>query len=149
MLIINTNLKKNILCIAIFLLVFCYFKPLRLSDLINTSNTDNLDILASSLNINNSYTNEYSDQDISQDDLLSIIAIINNYTYTRKFNTMFSDGSLHELGDYLIHIYTYKNNNQINNLSISDNNKISINNKSYSIKNSDNLIQEILEVLNF
>lgn len=122
-----------------------YFKPLNLTALINNSNTDNLTILASSLNINDYYNNTY--QDISQDDLLSIINIINNYTYTRKFNSMFSEDSLGELGDYLIHIYTYKNNSQINSLSISNNNKISINNKNYSIKNSDNLIQEILEVL--
>lgn len=143
---------KKVRAIAIIIAIFAvglllYFKPLALSDLIN----ENQEILVTRIEIGSKDGTAYNDSEsynnLTDDQKNNIINLFQQYSYKRTFATAFSDGSLSGLGDELIHIFVYEDNVLVNTISISSTGSISVNDKSYILKNSSELINELLEIL--
>ena len=76
-----------------------------------------------------------------------IIDSLQQYIYRRTPGTLFSDGSLSDLGEWLICIYIYRDNELVNTVIVSDTGDISVNDRCYSMQDSPALIQEITEIL--
>lgn len=149
------NYKNFIIWIVFILIgVGLYFKPTPMSNLINYSNTDFIDIINTAFVFDESISaitqevQDFNNDNITQDQLSSIINLLDGYYYARDINTIFSSHSLDNLGDNLMGVYACDINNNLTSLSISSNNQISINGKTHSIKNSSQLILDILSVLN-
>lgn len=144
--------KKSITCImiAIVLLMGCllYFKSLRLSDLINKN--QEICVTAIELGTPNGepYMNSKSYNEITDAQKNDIISLFQNYSYRRTFLTAFSDGSLSDLGNVLVCIYTFDDGKPDNTISISTTGSISVNSKTYLLANASDFIQKLLEIIN-
>ncbi len=93
--------------------------------------------------------NECEDfNDLSSEQINDIINRLSKYSYKRKWNTPFSDGSLSDVSDLL-----YININEENNflgVTIANDNQCVIAKdgvKNYTVKNADSLIKEILDII--
>ena len=63
------------------------------------------------------------------------------------FGTLFSDGSLSDLGEWIFCFYIYEDQELVYTVIVSDAGKISVNNKSYVMQNASTLIQEISDII--
>ncbi len=125
-----------------------YFKPLRLTDLVNENHI--LVMAYQEFEIKNGlpYIINTNYNEITQDEKSKITDIFTQCSYKRTFKTIFSDGSLKELSDRIVNIYIYDENNQlVNTILITDSDNISVNGKAYALKNSSSLINELLETV--
>lgn len=142
--------RKSIVYIVIVFLIGCvlYFKPLRLSDLIN----ENQEICITAMEF--AITNGKSDIDsknyneITVEQKNDIISLFQNYSYRRTIFTAFSDGSMSDLGNIMVLIYTYEDGKVDNTIYVSAAGDISVNNKNYVLANAPEFIQELLEIIN-
>lgn len=139
--------RKLIIFIIISVIAIFYFKPLQLSNLID----ENEEILITQieLTVKNGEANNNSEtyNDLTDEQKNSIITLFENYYYRRTFGTMFSDGSLSDLGDKLLHVYIYNGTTLVNSLSFSTTGDIVVNNKTYKMKNTHELIDKTLEIV--
>lgn len=144
--------KKRVAIFTIIILIvglLLYFKPLKLSHLIN----ENQHILISydeiAIHSGAPYINTTNYNEITENEKQKIIGLLNQYSYKRTFGTILSDGSLSGLGDEIVYIFIYNENNKlVNRLCISSSDQISVNEKAYTLKKSSVLIASILEILN-
>ena len=63
------------------------------------------------------------------------------------FGTLFSGGSLSDLGEWIFCFYMYEDQELVRTVIVSDAGKISVNNKSYVMQNASTLIQEISDII--
>lgn len=142
--------KKTILRIGIvavlLILVIAYFWPLSLANAVDESGKIN--IVLTDFSIQNGDPDidftEYSD--ITPDQKQAILTLFEKYTYRRTLLTPFSDGSMYGLGDKVLNIYVFQGISDIDYLGISTN-EIVINTKNYRMKNAEQLIAEIIEIV--
>lgn len=143
--------KKIIIFVGVIILVFTfslfYFQPLQLSNLINEN--EKILITHIELSVENGKTHNDSNtyNDLTDEQQNGIIRLFENYSYRRTFNTVFTDGSLSDLGDELLHVFIYKDTTLVNSIMISTTRNISVNNKTYEMKNTNELIDKILEII--
>ena len=143
--------KKIIIFVGVIILVFTfslfYFQPLQLSNLINEN--EKILITHIELSVENGKTHNDSNtyNDLTDEQENGIIRLFENYSYRRTFNTVFTDGSLSDLGDELLHVFIYKDTTLVNSIMISTTGNISVNNKTYEMKNTNELIDKILEII--
>ncbi len=86
-------------------------------------------------------------QDITVEQKHSIINVLKNYTYRRTFGTPFSDGSISELGDKMLSVYVYDDVSLIWSIIVSSSGKLAINEKTYSMKNAEQLITRLMKIV--
>ncbi len=132
----------------IIVVLVLYFKPLALSDLINQNQKISIIRIELGTKDGIAYNNSETYNDITDEQKVNIINVFQQYSYRRTFGTLISDGSLSGLGDELMQIYLYEDNVLVNTISISSTGSISVNDKSYTLKNSQELISKILEIMN-
>ena len=142
--------KKIIYCIVITVLIICviaYFKPLSFSDV--ADNDDQIRMLLQDFTIKNGEANIESDeyQDITETQKKDILNVLEQFTYRRDFKTFFSDGSMSDLGDKMLSMYIYENDITVNNVAVSSSGKIAVNNKVYSMKDAENFIEQIIDIV--
>lgn len=129
------------------LILVIYFQPMHLADLADP--TSELSITRQHIYVENGEpeidTESYND--LSEDQIRRIIDSLQQYTYRRTPGTLFSDGSLSDLGEWLICIYIYRDNELVDTVIVSDTGDISVNDRSYSMQDSSEFIQQITEIL--
>lgn len=132
--------------IVLLILVIAYFWPMSLSKAVDESGEIN--IVLTDFFIQNGEPGidftEYTD--ITPDQKQAILTLFEKYTYRRTLLTPFSDGSMHGIGDKVLNIYVFHGISDTDYLGISTK-EIVINFKNYHIKNPEQLIAEILEIL--
>lgn len=145
-------MKKKVLATGIIAVVaavsLClYFKPLAFSGFIE----ENEKILITAVefevedgvpSLNSENFNEINDAQKSE-----IISLMEDYTYHRTFGTLFSDGSLTDLGDELLQIYFFDGSDLTNTVCISSTGNISVNDRTYKMGNTSELIHRVLETV--
>lgn len=139
--------KKNIIfALIIVIIIAClsiYFKPIKLSKTISENNT--IMLLVTELGVKNGepYIDTKDYKNITDKQKNNIIELFNNYSYTRTFTTHFSDGSISDNGDKIIYIYLYDSDKLIDYICISSSGNISVNDKTYKIKDATEFINKI------
>lgn len=132
-------------CIGIaVLLLICtilYFKPLSLSNIADKDMKMYITLIEYSIENGEqiSATTEY--QNITEEQHKEILSVLDEYTYQRTFETLFSNGTMHGLGNKVLYI----GNGKI--ITVTATGKLAINGKIYSIDNAEQLIQQILEIV--
>lgn len=144
-------MKKRFVITGIIILIFAaflfYFRPLKLSDLVNKDS----EILVTQieLGIKNGEASIHSSSynDLTAGQKSSMINLFQNYSYRRTFGTAFSDGSLSGTGDEIVHIFIYDKDTLVHHICISTTGGISVNDKTYQLKNASQLIGQITETV--
>ena len=76
----------------------------------------------------------------------AIRALLEKTTYRRTTGTLFSDGSLSDVGNRTLAIYIYDGDSLADSILASSSGKIAVQNKTYYMKNSEQLIEQIIEI---
>lgn len=142
--------KKMIYFLGITVLVICviaYFKPLSFSDV--ADNNNQIKMIVQDFSLKNGEANIESDEytNITAEQKDSIVNVLDQFRYRRNFKTLFSDGSMSDLGDKMLSIYIYENDLMVNTVVASSSGKIAVNNKVYSMKDTENFIEQIIEIV--
>ena len=133
------------------LLVFIsavYFRPLRLSELVSADST--IRITQQYFNVENGEPDidSQSYNDLSEEQTENIRALFQEYRYRRTPVTLFSDGALSGLGERLSCVYIYDDNELVGTVIVSDEGGISVNDKSYVMKDASDFIRKVSLILN-
>jgi len=142
--------KKIIYFVGITVLVICaiaYFKPLSFSDF--ADNDNQIKMLLQDFTIKNGEANIESDEyhDITETQKNDILNVLEQFTYRRNFKTLFSDGSMSGLGDKMLTIHVYENDLYVDSVMVSSSGKILVNDKTYSMKNAEEFIEQIIGIV--
>ena len=76
----------------------------------------------------------------------AIRALLEKTTYRRTAGTLFSDGSMTDVGNRTLAIYIYDGDSLTDSIFVSSSGKIAVQNKTYYMKNSEQLIAQIIEI---
>lgn len=125
-----------------------YFEPLKLSELINENQSVIISYQEFGVRAASPYI-DYTNYDaVTEDEKDKIIDILKQYPYKRTFGTIFSNGSLEGFGREVINIYIYNGDDElVNQLSIADSGRISVNGKTYTLKKASSCIADVLETV--
>ena len=93
------------------------------------------------------YIDSVDYQDITTEQKSVILILLEKYTYKRTLGTLFSDGSISELGDKTLYIYVYDDVSLVGSIFVSSSGRIAVNEKSYSMKNAEQFIEKIIEIM--
>lgn len=142
--------KKIIYFVGIAVLVICviaYFKPLSFSEMVDNDNQ--IKMTMQDFSIKNGEANIESDEytNLTAEQKDGILKVLAQFRYRRTFKTLFSDGSMSDLGDKMLSIYIYENGLTFNAVVVSSSGKIAVNNKVYSMKDAENFIEQIIDIV--
>ena len=76
----------------------------------------------------------------------AIRALLAETAYRRTAGTLFSDGSMSDVGNRTLAIYIYDGDSLADSILASSSGKIAVQNKTYCMKNSEQLIAQIIEI---
>ena len=76
----------------------------------------------------------------------AIRALLEKTAYRRTAGTLFSDGSMTDVGNRTLAIYIYDGDSLVDSIFVSSSGKIAVQNKTYYMKNSEQLIEQIIEI---
>ena len=145
-------MKKKVLYLigAVVLLLICifaYFKPLSLSDAV--SENHRIHMILNEFKIEDGEPNIDSVvyQDITAEQKSTILTLLDEYTYRRTVGTLFSNGTISGLGDKSLTIYVYGDKSSVTSIVMASSGRIAINDKSYSMKNAEQLIKQLIETV--
>ena len=145
-------MKKKTICLVtiVIVLLICsivFVRPLSLSD-IARENTQ-IKMVFSELGVRDgeAYIDSVDYQDITTEQNSAILTLLEKYSYRRTFDTLFSDGSISGLGDKTLSIYVYDDVSLVGSIFVSSSGRIAVNEKSYSMKNAEQFIEKIIEIM--
>ena len=131
----------------IILALVLYFRPIHLKDL--GSADAEIRITKQHIYVENGepFIDSENYDDLSEEQTKSVRDCLRQFTYRRRPGTVFSDGSLTDIGEWLLEIHIYEDKERVRTVLISDAGEISVNNKSYVMQNSSELIREISKII--
>lgn len=77
----------------------------------------------------------------------AIRALLEKTTYRRTAGTLFSDGSMTDMGNRTLAIYIYDGDALTDSILASSSGKIAVQNKTYYMKNAEQFIEQIIEIV--
>lgn len=140
-------LATGIIVAAVLVALLLYFWPMKISDLINENQEIHITQIEMGIQDGEPYMDNENYCDLTKEQRKDIIDLFQQYTYRRTPGTAFSDGSLSGISDRIIHLYAYDDGELLYTIFITDTNGLSINERSYVLRDSSGLIQEILTVI--
>ena len=130
------------------LAAFLYFMPLKLADLAGEEQYILLQYQELGVENGSPYIDSTKYNDITEDEKRRIIEVLKRYSCRRTWKTVFSDGSLTELGNEAVNIYIYDENSELaHTVFVTDSGDISMNGKVYAMKSAPAFIDELLEIV--
>ena len=146
-------MKKKTICIigVVIVLLICiiaYFKPLSLLDTIGENNR--IDIVLNKIEYEDGKLNTepFLYNDISEEQKNAILSLLEKYDYRRTFGTLFTDGSLTDLGEKALNICVHDDNlSDTSIIIVTSTGKIAINDKIYSMEDAEQFIKQIIEIV--
>ena len=76
----------------------------------------------------------------------AIRALLEKTAYRRTAGTLFSDGSMSDVGNRTLFLYIYDGDSLSDSIFVSSSGKIAVQNKTYCMKNAEQLIEQIIEI---
>ena len=136
-----------VIVIVLLICIIAFFKPLSLSDIARENNQ--IKMVLSELGVRNSeaYIDSVDYQDITTEQKSAILILLEKYTYKRTLGTLFSDGSISELGDKTLYIYVYDDVSLVGSIFVSSSGRIAVNEKNYRMENAEQFIEQIIEIM--
>ena len=141
------GLVFGIIAVVLAVAAFVYFRAMPLSDSAEEDQTVLVTYTEFSVKDGVPLIDTENYNDITDAQKSDILRLMGEYSYTRTFGTAFSDGSLDGLGDVMGCIYIYEENDLEHTVVISDINKISVDDKTYKMKNSLEFLDRLSEIV--
>lgn len=145
-------MKKKVICFIVIAVLaisaIVYFKPLSFSDIADSGNDIQMILTNFAIENGEPYNETVEYTNITPEQKSKILTVFEKHSYKRNFKTLFSDGSISDLGDKLLNIYVYEDGLHGDTVMISSSGKMIVNDKAYSIKNAESFIEEIVYILN-
>ena len=143
--------KKTVVSLviaAVLLLgIAAYFRPLSFSGRAGENRQIQMVLNESGVRNGEPYIDSVSYAEVTTEQKSAILTVLENYTYRRTFGTLFSDGSLSDFGDARLSIYGYENDTLVARIVISSSGKIAVNDKTYHMKDAEQLIDQIVKIM--
>lgn len=142
-----TYVAAIVVAIVFLIGLVIYFKPLSLLDIV--SEDHQITLIISELGVRNgeAYMDSVPYQSITSEQKSSILALLEQYTYTRTLTTPFSDGSLRGLGNRVLYINVYDDTSLVDDISVTSLGKIAVNGKNYNMKDAEQFIEQVSEIM--
>ena len=142
--------KRLVLCIIVIFAagaLLLYFRPLPLA--VPADEKQDIMIIEIELGVRDgeTYMDSKSYNSLTKTQKSEMADLFQRYKYRRTFGTIFSDGSFADLGDKLVQIFTYENDELIHTVSISSTDHISVDGRTYFLSDSVELIIDLLKVI--
>ena len=145
----NDKKKKILLVIGILIVLLIitivYFKPISLAGLASDSNQVAMVWNEIGVRDGTAYMDCVEYQSLTSDQNRAILSLLDKYTYQRTLGTIFSDGSMP--GYYVLNIYLSNENSMNNYIFVSLSEEILVQGKTYHMKNAEQFIEQILEIV--
>lgn len=144
-------MKKKIMYFTeIIVLVICtitHFRPIPLSGIADREN--GIKMILSNFEIKNgeAYNESVDYTNITVEQKSKILTVLENYNYRRNLKTLFSDGSISDIGDKLLHIYVYENELYSDSVMVSSSGKMIVGDKTYTMKNAEEFIEQMVAIM--
>ena len=123
-----------------------YFQPLAFTDVVTQKHQ--ISMMLSVFSIQNGEPDievtEY--QEITAEQKSAVITALDACRYRRTFGTLFSDGTLEDLGKRMLSIHVF-DETTVDSIVLTDSGKIAINDRSYRMSEAEELIGCILELM--
>ena len=131
-----------VIVIALLSCLIAYFRPLSFSDVAEVN--EQITIISSELGgrVGEPYIDTVDYQSLTTEQKSAVLALLGQYTYRRTLGTPFSDGSMSGLGNRTLSIYTYDGM-----IFVSATGKVAVNGKNYRMRNAEQFIEQILEIV--
>ena len=133
------------IAIVLLIITIVYFKPLPLSGLASDSNQVAMVWNEIGVRDGTAYMDCVEYQSLTSDQNRAILSLLDKYTYQRTLGTIFSDGSMP--GYYVLNIYLSNEISMNNYIFVSSSGEILVHGKTYHIKNAEQFIEQILEIV--
>lgn len=140
-------LVTGIIAVVLAAVLFLYFRPMPLSDLAEENQTMLITYTEFGVSDGTPSIDYKNYHDITDEQKREIISLMDEYAYTRTFGTVFSDGSLSGLGDKMVNISIYEENDLVHMVSISSTDCISVDDKTYKIKNASEFLDSLSDIV--
>lgn len=133
--------------VLLLICIFAYFKPLSLSDAVSENNRIHMILNEFKIEDGEPNIDSVVYQDITTEQKSTILTLLDEYTYRRTVGTLFSNGTISGLGDKSLTIYVYGDKSSVASIVMASSGRIAINDKSYSMKNAEQLIKQLIETV--
>lgn len=146
-------MKKKSGIIFMILLIFVvgllsYFRPHSLSELLLKNHTILVCQTVIETRDGKANIDSQSNEDLTEQQKNELSKLCDGYTYRRKINTLFSDGSFSGNSDVTyLYVYVYEGTTLKNTVVFTDYGEISVNNKNYKLERSSEIIGEIQKII--
>lgn len=122
-----------------------YFQPIPVSHLVSENHYMMITLSEFGIIHGEPQIEDTQYNDITDVQKADMIALFQNYSYRRTLGTLFSDGSISELGDKLICVFVYDGSTLVDSIFISTTGEFSTHQKTYQVENAAKLIDQIIE----
>ena len=141
--------RKSIILVLIAVLLLIglaiYFRPLRFSV---PDEISQISIVLNEYSVSDGKpvidSAEY--QATSPEQKSAIRALLEKTTYRRTAGTLFSDGSMTDVGNRTLSIYIYDGDSLADSIFVSSSGKIAVQNKTCRMESSEHFIEQIIEI---
>lgn len=135
------------IAVVLLICVIAYFKPLSLSN--TASQNSKISMILNEYVIRNGEPDievvEY--RDITTEQKSAFLALLEKYTYKRTLGTLFSNGTISGIGNKMLSIYMFGENTSGGGIFVTSSGKIVVNAKNYRMENSEQFIEQIIEIM--
>ena len=147
-------MKKKIVysVVIVMLLLVCgiaFFKPLSFADIVGEN--DQIKMVLTELGVRNgeAYTDSKDYQDITAEQKNEILTLLEQYHYRRTWKTLFSDGSMSDMGEKMLSIYLYDDVSPVGSIVVTSSGNVAVNDRSYQMSKNDavQFIEQIIKIM--
>lgn len=143
--------KKKICVTVIFVCILIsftvYFMPVKLSECLDDGSQINIQVDTFDIKDGEPIIDQETYSDITEEQKNSILKLCSQYSYRRRMDTLFSDGSISEVGDTVVYIFVNGENGSDKQIVISSTDKVAIGNRTFKMKHAEQFINELIEIL--
>lgn len=137
------------LIIAILICFAIYLKPIPLSNIAKDNNTLLFTKIEMGVVNGQAYSESTDYNDVTTTQTEEVFKLFDDFSCSRNLKTIFSNGSMsNNKGDGYLYISVFNDTDFYGTILVSYDNQIAVNDKNYTMNNSAEFIDAILEVIN-
>ncbi len=146
-------MSKKIVCgigivIVLLLCGAVYFRPLSFPKSVTEDRSFIAQVNDFGVRDGEPYIDSDSYDDITEAQKEKIIGLLKEYSYQRTLKTYVSDGSLEKVGSRVVFLYIYDHDTLSESIYVSDTGQISVNDRLYQMKDSEQFNDRLESILN-
>ena len=133
-------------CVALLAVCIVYFYPISLAG--NIMETSKPVVLINEIGVHDGepYINTKNYDQITEEEKQKVMEIVQEYSYRRTLTTYGSSNAMENAGNKTVFLYLYEGDILAKSIYVSDSGQISVDNRIYKMKHTDQFVKEIEEI---